>query len=137
MIFGIGTDILDVDRIKKKLSASGMDLMERLFTAEEIEYCTAGASQNVEAQRFAGRFAAKEAFLKALGTGLRSSITWHDMVISHTSMGKPEMRVRGRAASILDENRITAIHLSISHTKTFATAMVVLELKQENGELHE
>ena len=127
MIFGIGTDILEVERFKNKLSASNTRLINTLFTSSEIEYCRQGKSKAVQAQRFTARFAAKEAFLKALGTGLRNGITWHDLEVAHTELGKPVLNVNGTAAVLMKESRITRTHLSLSHSKHHATATVILE----------
>jgi len=99
--------------------------VERVFTAREREYCE---SKGVTAaQSYAARFAAKEAFLKALKTGWRGKITWQDMEIVNDADGVPSLNVKGEARSILDEMGGPRIHLSISHTTEHAVAQVILE----------
>lgn len=98
---------------------------ERVFTPAEREYCDAkGAAAS---QSYAGRFAAKEAFLKALKTGWRGKITWHDIQIENDADGVPSLRAAGEAKRLLDELGAEFVHLSISHTAEHAVASVIFE----------
>lgn len=98
---------------------------ERVYTEKERLYCeTKGAAA---AQSYAARFAAKEAFLKALKTGWRGKITWHDMEILNDDQGVPDLTVRGEALDLLKKLGADKIHLSISHTTEHAVAEVILE----------
>ncbi len=98
---------------------------ERVFTQTEREYCE---SKGVSApQSFAARFAAKEAFLKALGTGWRGKITWHDIEIINDEFGKPSFSLSGEALKLMQNLGANKVHLSLSHTSEHAVANVVLE----------
>ncbi len=124
MIISIGTDIVEVYRIRETIERTPR-FRKRIFTEKERDYCEAkGASA---AQSYAGRFAAKEAFLKALKTGWRGKITWHDMEISNDSDGVPSLEITGEAKIRLETLGVDQIHLSISHTNEHATAQVILE----------
>src|ERR1035437_5052092 len=94
MIFGTGIDIVDISRFERFVKEDNILLFHRLFTTAEITYCTA---RKRIAQHFALRFAAKEAFLKALGTGLREGLSWQDMEVVHDLYGKPELALSGGA----------------------------------------
>lgn len=98
---------------------------ERVFTASERDYCDAKGA--AAAQSYAGRFAAKEAFLKAIKTGWRGKITWHDIEIVNDGDGVPLLSVKGEAAKILADRGAEIVHLSISHTAEHAVAQVILE----------
>jgi len=124
MIFGIGTDIVATARFQRFLDEGNIPLLERLFTAHEREVC---AARKGAAACYAARFAAKEAFLKALGTGLRNGISWHDMEVVSDDLGKPALLLSGKGGEIFRENRLTTAHLSLSHDSGHAVAMVVLE----------
>ncbi len=98
---------------------------ERVFTVAEREYCE---SKGVAAaESYAARFAAKEAFLKALKTGWRGKITWHDVEVVSDENGVPSLKITGEAQRILNEHGADRIHLSISHTSDHAVAQVILE----------
>ena len=125
MIYGIGTDIIEVNRIKKNIEkVSG--LKTKLFTQKEIEYCE---SKRHSAEHFAARFASKEAFFKALGTGWRLGFAFTEIEILNNELGKPEITVSGKIKQFITENKITNIHISISHLKEIANAVVILEIK--------
>ena len=94
MIYGIGTDIVEVSRIERECRRLGADFLRRVFTPEEIGYCE-GKRRRFES--YAARFAAKEAFLKALGTGGRDGISWLEMEVVVDGRGRPELVLRGRA----------------------------------------
>ena len=123
MIVSIGIDIMDVERIAQSLGRSER-LRDRIFTTAEIAYCELHASKY---EHYAGRFAAKEAALKALRTGWSGGIGWHDVEILPTDKGPPQLIITGRARTRLDEMGVTNWHISLSHTKSYAVAQVVLE----------
>ena len=114
MIVGVGTDIIEVSRIKRALEHRD-GFAERVFTPAEREYCLSGGNH---IQRFAGRFAAKEAVAKSLGT----SLAWRDVEILPGESGEPLVKMRGRAALLADGRRIV---VSISHCRSYAVAHAV------------
>lgn len=124
MICGIGVDIVAIERFQRFIDAGNSAVMERLFTPDERSLCR---SRKDVASCMAARFAAKEAFLKALGTGLRAGISWQDMEVSNNALGKPELTLSGKAAEQVKVNGATGAHLSLSHDSGNAVAMVVLE----------
>lgn len=124
MILSVGTDIIEVYRIRETLERTPR-FTERVFTLGERTYCDAKGAAS--AQSYAARFAAKEAFLKALRTGWRGKITWHDIEINNDEFGAPFLKISGEANSILESLGANQIHLSISHTTQHATATVILE----------
>jgi len=124
VIVSIGTDIIEVYRIRETLERTPR-FAERVFTRREREYCeTKGAAA---AQSFAARFAAKEAFLKALRTGWRGKIAWQDIEIKNDEQGAPSFEISGEAKIILEKLGANKVHLSMSHTTEHAIANVVLE----------
>jgi holo-[acyl-carrier protein] synthase len=124
MIISIGIDIVEVYRIRDTIERTPR-FAERVFTSYERRYCeTKGAAA---AQSYAGRFAAKEAFLKALKTGWRGKITWHDIEIVSDADGVPSLNVTGEALKLLGAMGAGSVHLSISHTAEHAVAEVILE----------
>ncbi len=124
MIVSVGIDIIEVYRIRETLSRTPR-FTERVFTKNERAYCDAKGAAS--AQSYAARFAAKEAFLKALKTGWRGKITWHDIEIVSDENGVPSLEIRGEARKILDNLEANQIHLSLSHTTEHAVAQVILE----------
>lgn len=124
MIYGIGTDIVAVDRFQRFIDEGNTAVIERLFTAAERARC--GSRKNA-ASCLAARFAAKEAFLKAVGTGLRDGLSWLDLEVSNDALGKPALSLSGKAAELFQEKELTRVHLSMSHDGDNATAMVILE----------
>lgn len=125
MIFGIGTDIVATSRFQRFIDDGNQAILERIFTQSERDMC---CKRKDSASCLAARFAAKEAFLKALGTGLRDGISWQDMEIYNDNLGKPEMRLFGKTAELFQVQKLTGLHLSISHDSGHAVAMVVLEV---------
>jgi holo-[acyl-carrier protein] synthase len=124
MILSIGIDIAEVYRIRDTLARTPR-FRERVFTPGEQAYCDAkGAAAS---QSYAARFAAKEAFLKALKTGWRGKITWHDIEVVNDTDGVPSLNVTGEAARLLEKLGAAHVHLSISHTTEHAIAEVILE----------
>jgi holo-[acyl-carrier protein] synthase len=121
MIIGIGTDIIEVERVARAISQEAFK--KKVFSEREIAYCE---SQKKE-ESFAGRFAAKEAFFKALGTGWRDGMGITEIEILNDDLGKPEIHLSGKAKEVFEQKGGTHIHLSISHIKTQAIAFVILE----------
>ena len=106
---------------------------ERVFTERERRFCEAKGA--AAAQSFAARFAAKEAFLKALQTGWRGRITWHDMEICSAENGVPSLEIRGEAEQIMKNLGADKVHLSLSHTTEHAVAQVILERAKSGSEI--
>ncbi len=124
MIVGTGVDITEVARIKAAVERFGDRFLRRVFTPDEIRYCMARANF---AERLAARFAAKEAGMKALGTGLRHGITWRDLEVVRQPGGRPTLRISGRAAEFAARLGCKRTHLSLTHTQEQALAFVILE----------
>jgi holo-[acyl-carrier protein] synthase len=124
VIVSIGIDIVEVYRINETIQRTPR-FVERVYTARERLYCESKGAAS--AQSFAARFAAKEAFLKALKTGWRGKITWHDMEILNDAQGVPSLTIYGEARDLLEKMGADRIHLSISHTTDHAVAQVILE----------
>jgi holo-[acyl-carrier protein] synthase len=125
MIIGTGIDLCEVDRIEKAIAAQyGRRLVERVFTPLEIAYAESKANKF---ERYAARFAAKEAGMKALGTGWRGGLTWRDLEVSNLPSGRPTLRLYGKAAEIATRLGVRQISLSLTHTAAQAMALVVLE----------
>jgi holo-[acyl-carrier protein] synthase len=122
MIIGIGTDIAEIARIAK--SVENISFKERVFSKLEIAYCEAKANK---AESFAARFAAKEAFFKAIGTGWRGGMAFNEVEVVNDELGKPTLNIIGETAVIIREKNIRTIHVSLSHVKDVAMATVVLE----------
>lgn len=123
MVFGIGTDIIEVRRVEQALRRTKR-LKERVFTPREIAYCE---SRGKSAQHFAVRFAAKEAFLKAMGTGWQGGHRFNEIEVVNNALGKPEIIVRGKVEEFCRRNGITGLHVSLAHIRDLAKAIVVLE----------
>lgn len=119
MIRGIGSDIIEVDRIQAAMNRHGERFLQRIFSPEEIRYCF---SHQDAARHFAGRFAAKEAIVKALGTGFRQGVTWLDMEVLNDSLGKPEVVLTLRLLELCGQ---TSVMVTISHCKQYATATAI------------
>ena len=124
MIIGTGVDITEVPRIQQTLDRYGDRFLKRVFTAAEISYC---AGKPNAAERLAARFAAKEAGMKALGTGLRGGIAWKDVEVTRLPGQRPRLLYHGRAAEIAAALGCKQTHLSLSHTGEQAIAHVILE----------
>ncbi len=116
--------MIEVSRIRETLGRTPR-FTERVFTTAERAYCDSKGA--AAAQHYAARFAAKEACLKALRTGWRGSIAWHDIEISNDSKGAPIIEIKGAAKKVLDNLAANAVHLSLSHTTEHAIATVILE----------
>lgn len=122
MVIGIGVDIVDVNRIKKLIDKSEA-FIEKIFTEEEVSSLR---ERNLRPEFVAGRFAAKEAISKALGTGIRG-FSFKDIIITNDVLGKPKVRLTGRAEEIAEANGKYFINLSISHEVNNAIAFAILE----------
>src|SRR6188768_2972133 len=127
-VLGIGTDIIECLRIAKMIERHGELFLTRVYTPHEIEYCTA---RKASTQHYAGRFAAKEAVLKALGTGWTRGIHWRDIEIKNDMGGKPRIALSGAARELCEKLRIAEMQISISHCRTHATAVAVAVGREE------
>ncbi len=118
-VIGIGTDIVECLRIAQMIERHGELFLTRVYTPQEIEYCSA---RKAATQHYAGRWAAKEAVLKALGTGWSRGIQWRDIEVRNEFAGKPVIALGGMAREICETLGISEMQISISHCRTFATA---------------
>lgn len=123
MIFGIGTDIIEVARIGE-MAARGRDYLETIFTEKEIEYCESKAKK---AQHYAARYAAKEAALKALSVGWRDGLGFCEIEVLDNERGQPQVFVHGKVKSLFEQLQIKQTSISLSHSKESAIAVVILE----------
>ncbi|ADQ15296.1 holo-ACP synthase [Halanaerobium hydrogeniformans] len=123
MIIGTGIDIVKNQRIEKLINKYGDRFLNKIYLAAEIEYC---GKHSDYAASYAARFAAKEAFLKALGTGLRNN-SWQDIEIINNDLGKPEVNLYNKTAEQAENLNVKSIFLSISHEKEFSIAQIILE----------
>ena len=123
MIIGIGNDIVSVSDIEKSI-ISNRRFMERVFCQEEQDYAE---SKPNKYQRYAGCFAAKEAVMKALGTGWNEGIQWKHIEVKHESSGKPRIELHQKAKKQAELLQVNAIHISLSHIEQYATAIAILE----------
>jgi holo-[acyl-carrier protein] synthase len=124
LIVGLGIDIAEVARVKAAIERHGETFLRRLYTAREQEYCERFKNKY---ERYAGRFAAKEAAMKALGTGWSRGVRWVDVEVTREKGGRPTMRLAGEAAHIADRLGVKYISLSITHTADQAFAQVIFE----------
>ena len=131
-ILGVGTDITECLRIARMIERHGELFIARVYTPEEIRYCQ---NRKQATQHFAGRWAAKEAVLKALGTGWRRGISWRDIEIRNTPSGRPVVAVRGVIRELVEQLGVTKILVSISHCRTHATAYAIAIGKKRKGEI--
>ena len=124
MIVGTGIDIAEVERIEQTIARFGGRFKERVFTADEIRYCE---SKTNKAERYAARFAAKEAGMKAIGTGWSRGVRWQDIEVRRLPGGRPTVVFRGKAGEFFAKLGGVRAHLSITHTKESAMAYVIIE----------
>lgn len=124
MIVGIGQDLMDVDRIRAFHQRWGEDGLRRIFSATELAYCL-GLADPVPS--LAARFAAKEAFFKAVGTGWGVGGDWTQVEVRRGPAGSPDLVLAGRAAHVARTAGVDRIHLSLTHTARVAAAVVILE----------
>lgn len=123
-ILGIGTDIVECLRIAQMIERHGELFLTRVYTDHEIEYCTA---RKAATQHYAGRWAAKEAVLKSLGTRWRRGIRWRDVEIRNDRNGLPTVVLHGGARDVMERAGLRRLHLTISHCRCHAVAQVVAE----------
>ena len=123
-ILGTGIDITECLRIAQMIERHGELFITRVYTDLEIEYCT---TRKAATQHYAGRWAAKEAVLKALGTGWRRGIGWRDIEIRNDAKGAPTVHLRAGARDVMERAGIKKLHVTISHCRSFAVAYVVAE----------
>ena len=126
-IYGIGIDLVQLSRHQKMLSRWGDRFLKRVFTDYESEICT---PRKDAAARLALRFAAKEAFVKALGTGMRAPVRWLDIEVRNDTLGKPEIFLSERALRFCQEIGIQSWHLSLTDDGQYGAAVVILETGQ-------
>ena len=124
MIIGMGVDIAEVSRVRSAIERHGETFLRRLFTPKEREYCEQFKNKY---ERYAGRFAAKEAGMKALGTGWRRGVRWVDLEVVREKGGRPTLALAGEAAKIAGQLGVKRIAMSITHTKDQALAQVIFE----------
>jgi holo-[acyl-carrier protein] synthase len=124
MIIGIGVDLVEVARMERAIGRHPVRLVQRVFTAREQQECE---GRHRPAMHYAARFAAKEAFLKAVGLGLRGGMRWRDCGVVHAPSGKPRLEIGGRAAERMAELGAAHAHVSLTHTDDHACAVVILE----------
>ncbi len=122
MILGLGTDIVEIERIRGMLERHGSHFIDRCFTPDEIAY---SQKHRDSAIRFAGRWAAKEAVVKVLGTGFIEGMTFHDIEIVSLHTGQPTVRLSGEAGRIAESMGIREIQITISHAREYATATAI------------
>jgi holo-[acyl-carrier protein] synthase len=124
MIVGTGIDITEVSRIAAAIARYGERFLNRVYTSAEIAYCQ---SKRNASERFAARFAAKEAAMKAIGTGLRRGVTWQDVEVGHEPGGRPTILFTGKGAEFAAKLGTKRVSLSLTHTAETAMAQVILE----------
>ena len=124
MILGVGIDIAEVDRIRVAIDKHGQRFVERVYTPGEIAYVERKANRF---ERYAARFAAKEAGMKAIGTGWKRGVRWRDFEVANLPSGKPTLRLHGEAARVAESLGVKTVSLSITHTAALGMAHVILE----------
>lgn len=129
MIYGIGTDLVEVKRIEKIIQRWGERFTEKVFSPNEIDYCTRKAYPAIH---YAARFAAKESFLKSLGIGLGMGVSLKDIEVINDAKGNPQLKMNERIREVLDTHGITSVHISMTHTSEHAYAVVILEQQRKN-----
>ena len=124
MILGVGTDLTEVARIRQSIAQFGERFLNRIYTDGERRYA---ASKANAAERFAARFAAKEAGMKAIGTGWRRGVTWKDFEVVNEASGRPTLKLSGVAREIAARMGVKSVSVSLTHTSELAFAVVILE----------
>ena len=130
VIYGIGVDLVDIKRMEKVLERWGDRFVARVFTEAEAALCY---QRGNPPSSFATRFAAKEAFSKAIGLGMRQGVRWRDIEVFHFPGGRPGLRLHGRSSDLCREKEIHGFHLSLSDEGGFGIAMVVLETARDSS----
>lgn len=124
MIKGVGIDFVEIERVRKALESGKEHFLSRVFTLQEIEYCQKGKDAF---QKYAARFAAKEATMKALGTGWGKGVNWKDIEVVSDREGVPQLVLRGKSQEIFEKIGARTVHISLTHHKTLASAIVIIE----------
>jgi holo-[acyl-carrier protein] synthase len=124
MIVGTGVDLCEVARIRASIERFGTRFTDRIYTHAEIAYVERKANRF---ERYAARFAAKEAGMKAIGTGWKRGVTWHDFEVANLPSGKPTLKLHGVAAEIAQRLNVRQVSLSLTHTAELGMAHVILE----------
>ena len=124
MIVGTGVDLAEVPRIRASIERFGARFVDRIYTRAEIAYVERKANRY---ERYAARFAAKEAGMKAIGTGWRGGVAWRDFEVANLPSGKPTLRLHGVAAQVAGKLGVKSISLSLTHTAAVGLAHVILE----------
>ncbi len=124
MIIGCGIDLVSIDRIKKIINRWESHFLRKVYTEQEIMYCEMKNTNRY--QSYAGMFAAKEAYVKALGTGFRQ-ISWKEIEVDRDDQNKPIIRLSERLSRVNNHRNIDSVYVSISHTKKYAVAQVIIE----------
>jgi holo-[acyl-carrier protein] synthase len=124
MIVGTGIDLAEVDRIRQAVERYGQRFLERIYTPAEIAYVERKANRF---ERYAARFAAKEAGMKAIGTGWRHGVRWQDFEVANLPSGRPTLRLHGEAARFAERLGVQSVSLSLTHTAKEGMAFVILE----------
>jgi len=122
MIYGIGVDIIEIERIKNSLKRFAGHFEEKVFTLHEINYCRSKADPS---KHFAGRFAVKEAVMKSLGRGMGHSIDWKDIEVHNMETGQPVLRINGKGKVLFERLQLKKILISISHNKSHAVGQAI------------
>ncbi len=120
----MGVDLAEVPRIRQSIERFGSKFIDRIYTPGEISYVERKANRF---ERYAARFAAKEAGMKAIGTGWRRGVTWHDFEVANLPSGRPTLRLSGKAAEFAAKLGVKGISVSLTHTAEQALAVVILE----------
>jgi holo-[acyl-carrier protein] synthase len=124
VIVGIGIDLAEVDRIREAIERHGQRFIDRIYTEKEIAYVERKANKY---ERYAARFAAKEAGMKAVGTGWKRGVRWRDFEVTNLPSGRPTLQLHGEAAKFAESLGVRNIALSITHTAAQGMAIVILE----------
>jgi holo-[acyl-carrier protein] synthase len=124
MVLGLGTDLIEIERIEASIDRFGERFLERVFTEGEIAYCR---KKKQSSESFAARFAAKEAGAKALGTGISRGVSWTEIEVTRKMGERPMLHFSGRAGELAREMGVRKVQLSLSHSRKLAIAIVVVE----------
>jgi holo-[acyl-carrier protein] synthase len=124
VIVGLGLDIAEIDRIEAAIKRHGAPFLERIYTAGEVAYCQKHKNKY---ERYAARFAAKEAAMKALGTGWSNGVRWRDIEVVRAASGKPSLKLEGKAGEVAAKLGVKNIALTITHSGNLALAEVIFE----------
>jgi holo-[acyl-carrier protein] synthase len=124
MVLGLGTDLIEIERVQQSINRFGERFLERVFTPGEIAYCL---QKKRSAESFAARFAAKEAGAKALGTGISRGVSWKEIEVKREAGERPTLHLSGRAAKRAEAMGVKRVQLSLTHSQALAMAVVIVE----------